>query len=302
LYDPQAKSLESIFVSLTVPSISPTDNKFCNTDGTQQEPDNSTLPSQELSQNDDPSTSGGVGKLPGPPAETGVSVLPEERISVDQASRDSVASIDVIKTSPITTTTNNNPVHSDPSEQHTGYIPDALQRDTSLAVLPEERRLASLPSHDDETGGRLGTSSGVGALPGSANESGVALLPDERQKMQELASGGSTDASIRRLPGTSHAPPSLVQTTGREYALARDEEKAFGRNVQKDLDAPQMDDAGKSTSAAGAGSVGLSLNTPEAPKKSGFMHKVKGEMKIISGKMSHNESLIEEGRKLMGKN
>lgn len=37
-------------------------------------------------------------------------------------------------------------------------------------------------------------------------------------------------------------------------------------------------------------------------KKPGFMDKLKGEMKVISGKLSHKESKVEEGRRMMGRN
>jgi hypothetical protein len=37
-------------------------------------------------------------------------------------------------------------------------------------------------------------------------------------------------------------------------------------------------------------------------KKPGFMDKLKGEVKVISGKLSHKESRVEEGRKMMGRN
>jgi hypothetical protein len=308
--------------------------------GTQQEAHHNstqTLPSQETSQNYHPSTVGGVGTLPGPPGEIGVAALPDERTggkSVDQAVNDSIASTEVVKTSPIMTTTNNNPVHShssDPLERNTGYIPDALQNDTSLAKLPEERRLESLPSHDDETGGRLGKSDGVGALPGSANETDVALLPDERKEAQETSSGVGGGASTdRTLPGSSYIPSplgqvhSLPQTIGRQQPFSRDEEKVFGADAKNDLDTPHTEDdakgqdsavlngsTGQAKHAVGAGSGGLAgagsasqiaSEVTAIPKKSGFMHKVKGEMKILSGKLGHNEAKIEEGRKMMGKN
>lgn len=195
--------------------------------------------------------------------------------------------------------------------------------------MPEERRLEGLPSHDDESGEPLGKSGGVGALPGSAGESSVALLPDERKEASSgTGSGASTDASIRTLPGSGYAPSPLgqshfvPQTTGREHAFSRDEEKLFGANANKDLDAPDAvdavlkdniktthtGDAGQHAHATGAGSGGLAgagsatQIEPDSPKKSGFIHKVKGEMKVLSGKMSHNETKIEEGRKMIGKN
>lgn len=116
--------------------------------------------------------------------------------------------------------------------------------------MPEERRLESLPSHDDETGGRLGKSGEVGALPGPANKSDIAFVPDERKGAQgtssEIGIGVSADASA---PGSSYAPSPLgqrqPQTTWREHAFSRDEEKMFGSNVKKDLDVPKTIDAVK---------------------------------------------------------
>lgn len=236
------------------------------------------------------------------------------------------------------TATNNNPVQAPPprrrrsdsdplSERHTGYVPATLQDDTSLAKLPEERRLAGLPSHDDESTSRLGKSGGAGALPGPANESGVALLPDERAKRpSEIGNGASADASIRTLPGSSQSytpgPSPLAQsfglsgpqTSGRDYAFSRDEERAFGPNAKSDLDKLDTAEVGQvppstgnpGNPAVGAGSAGLAGAGASAPsplpKKSGFIDKVKGEIKILSGKMSHNESKIEEGRRMMGRN
>ena len=293
-----------------------------------------TLPSEETSQNYHPSTSGGVGVLPGPPGETGVAVLPDERKGGKSVNTD------VTKKSPIITTTNNSAYHphADPSSHHTGYIPETLQDDTDLSKLPEERRLESLPSHDDETKGRLGKSGGVGALPGLVDESSVVLLPDERDQSGEKATSyssttnnASTDASIRTLPGSHQDGGEVGQihlhdsphTEGREHTLARDEEKVFGSDTLKKLGKDQKDgddlgSLGKSKPpkkssldthrAVGAGSGGLagagdSGHLPSTSlKKSGFIHKVKGEMKILSGKMSHNESKVEEGRKMAGKN
>lgn len=228
------------------------------------------------------------------------------------------------------TTTNNNPIrhpHGNPSSRHTGFIPEALHDDTSLAKLPEERRLESLPSHDDETRGRLGKSGGIGALPGSANESGVALLPDERVQMGEkpLESSTVNNASTgarSRLDGGGgeeiylHDSP---RTEAREHVLARDEEKIFGsdalRKHQIDSNIAGPSDQGnedhveenpiespRPVGAGSGGSAGAGDVPSTSPKKSGFIHKVKGEMKILSGKISHKESKIEEGRKMAGKN
>lgn len=44
-----------------------------------------------------------------------------------------------------------------------------------------------------------------------------------------------------------------------------------------------------------------SASTGGTPKKAKFMDKVKGEVKVIGGKITHNEEKIEEGKRMMGK-
>jgi hypothetical protein len=53
--------------------------------------------------------------------------------------------------------------------------------------------------------------------------------------------------------------------------------------------APKSKVAGDSNSPAGS------------PHRSKFMDKIKGEVKVISGKLAHNEEKVEQGRRLMGK-
>ncbi|EAU87468.2 hypothetical protein CC1G_02227 [Coprinopsis cinerea okayama7 len=75
----------------------------------------------------------------------------------------------------------------------------------SIAKCPEERRLESLPSHDDESQTPLGHSGGVGRLPGSSDETGVAVLPDERKGEAEPNHGFDdvSGGSIAKLPEES---------------------------------------------------------------------------------------------------
>ncbi|KDR78062.1 hypothetical protein GALMADRAFT_245041 [Galerina marginata CBS 339.88] len=45
-----------------------------------------------------------------------------------------------------------------------------------------------------------------------------------------------------------------------------------------------------------------SANSKEKPKtKSGFMDKIRGEMKVLSGKLEHDQEKVDEGRRMMGK-
>ncbi|KAL0952994.1 hypothetical protein HGRIS_007202 [Hohenbuehelia grisea] len=63
-------------------------------------------------------------------------------------------------------------------------------------------------------------------------------------------------------------------------------------------------DIGHSSSAVGGhkrDESSSSMSTGGTPKKPGFMDKLKGEAKVISGKLGKNEEKVEEGRRMMGK-
>lgn len=280
-----------------------------------------TLPSEEISQNVHPGSSDGAGILPGPPGEFGVATLPEERVS-------------------------------SPTSQNHGPNSEPLLSESGFAILPEERRQQSLPSHDDDPPfatemGDLPTG-GVGTLPGDKEEVGVALLPEERNSRSGSECGASTDASTRPLhgdgdtsqytfpstgsaslpPGLASIPdknttasstytshPTIPNTTAREYALASDGVKFKGvplsKGFQKGLDEEQLSptDGQSNVATAGHGAVspavgGLSSHVGQETvrKKPGFMDKLKGEVKVISGKLSHKEDMVEEGKRMMGKN
>lgn len=286
-----------------------------------------SLPS-EASQNMHPSSSGGVGNLPGPPDEPGVAILPEER------------------------------VHSSTS-QYEGPNSEILHSETGLAILPEERHV---PSHDDpplatKNDQPLSTD-GVGSLPGSNEEVGVALLPEERNSL--AGSLASTDASTNSLRDTSSnkvwdrdsqytlpstGSPSLALhpstadknitdthpvisnnlTTARSCSISNDAVKVNGvpspdefqkelpqelaPSTEKPMDEKRNLEQGQSDVAtAGCETVGATA-TPDPTtysdsadtvrKKPGFIDKLKGEVKAISSKFSHHHR---EAGKAEGKN
>lgn len=138
-------------------------------------------------------THGGVGTLPGQPTEEGVAKLPDERI---EELREEL------------------PTHetqTGPTPGGVGSLP-GTRSETSVAKLPEEHlrskdtasplpdsqsnRLdqlrSELPSREVDTGP---THAGVGTLPGSRSESGVAKLPEER----------NTEAKDSRSPAVGTA-------------------------------------------------------------------------------------------------
>ncbi|KAG5633682.1 hypothetical protein DXG03_006813 [Asterophora parasitica] len=38
-----------------------------------------------------------------------------------------------------------------------------------------------------------------------------------------------------------------------------------------------------------------------SPQRNSFLNKIKGEVKVLSGKLAHNEQKVEEGKRLLGK-
>ncbi|KAF8815261.1 hypothetical protein BYT27DRAFT_7334025 [Phlegmacium glaucopus] len=299
---------------------------------------NTSLPSEETSQNTHPNSSIGAGVLPGPPGEFCIAMTPDERIS------------------PPT------PEYTSPPTSH-GPKSDTVRSETGIAILPEERRQQNLPSHDDEPSfatekGKSVSTGGVGALPGDKEEVSVALLPEEGKSLVGTESGASTDVSTRLLRGTpstivqdrdtsqytlpvtgssSLAPipirnydknttgsplhashPITPNTTARTYALASDDVKFKGvplsEGSHKEVDVSPTEksigerrnlEQGQSdvaTSGCGA-AVGPSSHAGHegVRRKTGFMDKLKGEVKVISGKLLHKESQVEEGKRMMGK-
>lgn len=66
---------------------------------------------------------------------------------------------------------------------------------------------------------------------------------------------------------------------------------------------PESTPEAKSSNSSGSGiSNGASAkNTTSSPSKSKFLDKIKGEVKVISGKLGKNEEKIEQGKRLLGK-
>lgn len=120
-------------------------------------------------------THAGVGTLPGQPGEEGVAKLPDERFEelrqelptreIPTASRHGVGSLLETK-----------------SETSVAKLPEErLQEQVSHSAGVDDNQLerlrGELPSKELNTGPTHG---GVGTLPGGRNESGVAILPEER--------------------------------------------------------------------------------------------------------------------------
>ncbi|KJE01080.1 hypothetical protein I311_05355 [Cryptococcus gattii NT-10] len=165
--------------------------------------------------------SSGVGALPGTVNEAGVAILPDER----NGTHFSLPSHELIGAL--------NREHS----SGVGALPGTVH-ETGVAILPEEEKVGHVRIHPDHAAGvtprtslpsdeYIGAlprehSSGVGALPGTVNEAGVAILPDERSGTHfSLPSHELTGALPREHSSGVGALPGTVNETG--VALLPDE-------------------------------------------------------------------------------
>ncbi|KAK0479879.1 hypothetical protein EDD18DRAFT_1206674 [Armillaria luteobubalina] len=140
---------------------------------------------------------------------------------------------------------------------------------------------------------------GVGDLPGPPSEENVAMLPEERNK--ELRKTAGEDIGLPASPPgiipVHTTPPTHEQD---KFDTLLDRSSPTGLHKEPTPLPPITNDnldvteTRRSTSSNGS-------NNGNAGKKPKFMDKVKGEVKVLSGKLGNNESKIEEGRRLMGK-
>ncbi|KAG6840660.1 hypothetical protein C0991_005254 [Blastosporella zonata] len=187
--------------------------------------------------------------------------------------------------------------------------------EVSVAKTPEERRLENMPSHETDQE-LLGKTNGVGPLPGGPNESRVAMLPEERIHPQydsgttgtkgfgaaaaELGVGaGSAAVASRNVTprgGSSKLAP--APATGSGIGSSSATEQAQSKLGEPDI--PRETSEGPTGTSERRSTSGSEDSTGERHKV-GFMKKVKGEAKVISGKLGRNEKKVEEGRQMMGK-
>jgi len=188
--------------------------------------------------------------------------------------------------------------------------------ESGVVVLPAER--TSLPtSFEERLGAQPGEhSDGVGSLPGKDNESGVALLPAERTTLPSSdmekhgtstsfeerlgVQPGEHSGGVGSLPGKSNESGVALLPTERRTLPSSDDERRGTQPGEK------VGGVGALPGKASEEGIIPKFEETAAPQdgashravKPGFASKLKGEVKIIQGKLSHNEDKIEAGRKL----
>lgn len=162
----------------------------------------------------------------------------------------------------------------------------------------------SLPSTETQGQQPGEHTGGIGTLPGSKEEQGVAVLPEERTTKTEterserseeqsepsgkpkgVGVSGATD--LLKKETRSREPPTEPETVPSGQKTASPEPVQTGRasHESNDLGGTQRS----------AGSEGES----EGQHKATLRERISGGIKVVSGKLGHDKSKVEEGKKLM---
>ncbi|KAG9217644.1 hypothetical protein CCMSSC00406_0003667 [Pleurotus cornucopiae] len=280
--------------------------------------------------------SGGVGDLPGSKAETDVTRMPEEK-AVDGGFKALPGKPVVTTTNQHSTTSPVNHRSAGPNEQADSNAsnvalpptPGPGGYSTNNAVLP-----SAIPSTGNEFGRASAggvVNSGFGTLAqnavtttnahdaatlDAAKAAGVEPKETHGPAVPPKASGVprhvADDKPIARkgeLIARQHILEetekmndvirkdiSEVATTGHGSHHGRTASQTESRRKSHDLAASHLD-----TRAASDHPKDRSGSMSSSSSKPSFMDKVKGEVKVISGKLGKNEEKVEEGRRMMGK-
>ncbi|EIN05654.1 hypothetical protein PUNSTDRAFT_46542 [Punctularia strigosozonata HHB-11173 SS5] len=210
-----------------------------------------SLPTDEVAGQGEYERSSGAGKLPGTIAETGVAVLPQEKVLLPTSETEGAY--------PGEKTSGVGPLPGRVGEEGVAKAPG--EYNTTLHSGAAKLDGVSLPTTETEGVRPSEKTAGVGALPGRVDEQGVAKLPDESAPTKK------TEAVKQKVEKAAAVAPGKANGT-----------------------APL--DTTSTTSAPSASSGEAS------PHKSGFMSKIKGEVKILSGKLGRNHDKVEEGKQL----
>ena len=274
------------------------------------------IPSEETSQNVHPESSGGAGIFPGPPVELGIAIPPDEHISSQENSLNPETLHSNTDILPEERRQQNPFLNDHPLVMTENTFPE-VKEEVGVAILPEERKSLG-ESRDASTSLLRGIPSTKVQVRDFSQYTPLATDPASFALLPTISDENTTASSTH---------PIIPNTTARTYPLASDGFKFKGvplsKGFQQELDQEpssltensiderrkleqgrsDMATAGHGTEAA-AVVMGLSSHVEHetVQKKPGFMDKLEGEVKVISGKLSHKESKVEEGRRMMGRN
>jgi uncharacterized protein YjbJ (UPF0337 family) len=303
-----------------------------------------SLPSQELhGQQPYSGPIDGAGALPGDMHQIGVAILPDDKDALankstmatdttasgfvqptltDRAMAAAAVAAATATTAAAVVTDKANDVYQNPHEYVPAaahpYLPGSTSSTSpSTAIMPAPSHevtahpTQSLPSQEIEgQQPASGVMDGVGSLPGALTEEGVAVLPEEKEHPNPLATsefaGAETNKSIAS-PYSSDSPYSNTDANAIEQPKQPMKEKVEGKaeavkekvapSHHDEKEKPPTIDTAKTTASNNSSTLTPDSAASGSPtKKAGFMDKLKGQSKILSGKLSHNEEKIAQGQ------
>jgi hypothetical protein len=211
-------------------------------------------------------------------------------------------------------------------EAGVAVLPDERNR---TAVAPREPSLPTQETQGMREGEHAG---GVGALPGSITEAGVAALPKESTTTapaptasavseDKAPASGDVKTASKGLPnkgdgyGEGYHPAELHPPEADYSNVKTTEGELRGTGVEKSAEGTAGQDShpggtqDRSTTANtdnvtkeakyAAHNVDSATGSPSSPtSKPKLMSKIKGELKVIAGKVSGNKDKVAEGQSL----
>ncbi|KAK7455817.1 hypothetical protein VKT23_010851 [Stygiomarasmius scandens] len=255
-----------------------------------------SLPSQE----NELTRSDGVGSLPGNASESAVALLPDEREK--PVAGDSTPKHETLDTSVLTPATNR-----DTQTRQESISNVSTQAEDGSEYTSEKSTPGFTPTLSPTLSSNIVPSKptgGIGDLPGSRTESSVAMTPEERNTASSEHQGTVSDptsTSISKISAVA-SPNSTSTATSSPVAdqgLSTNSDSSPSRFAEND---PVSNDSTKlvSVTSGESGGTSGSNSSQSSTRKSKFMDKVKGEVKVITGKLGGNEEKVQEGKKLMG--
>ncbi|KAI9060355.1 hypothetical protein FKP32DRAFT_1595434 [Trametes sanguinea] len=295
----------------------------------------STVPSRELFGAQPGDHSSGAGALPGFQDEPHVARLPEESAhpQYDSGPMDTAAQVGL---KPSEETSGNEAAVGD--MRHVGGVGALVggRDESSVALAPDERAgqtaagviggaSRTMPSQEpqgNEAPGAPKHVGGVGALVGSREEQGATVLPDERVHQQGSGTGTVTQAETPSQPkeqapvkseqkpvsGSAqksghHGLPNKGPGYDTDYHPAElhpPPEKLVNPHSEgeKSLGATQADANRPAEESQPPNQARDDGGDKERKKKAGFMEKMKGEAKVLLGKIEGKHEKVEQGQKI----
>ncbi|KAH7911464.1 hypothetical protein BJ138DRAFT_1006528 [Hygrophoropsis aurantiaca] len=272
-----------------------------------------SLPSKELTGQQPLEHTSGVGALPGNASESGVALLPDERVQQSQPLMQSLPSKELAGQQPFEHTSGVGALPGTASESGVALLPDERVQqsqpiqpsvaNTDSHTKPKTENGAST-SHSEsqydqsKVGEALRLAAGAGAagaaVGGLAAKSNNTTEPDPARKDRNASAPKQAAAAHTPSKSTSKSVPDKDT----DYHPAKLHPPPAGTGVGESAQSDSPHASSSSPSEAQRASP-TSASTTGSPKKVGFMTKVKGEAKIIAGKMSGNDSKVEQGKRVL---